>query len=69
MKEGDIVEWTYKHWLNRKSYTLITKRGVIKEITGKVKNKRYVSRPYEKVHFDGNKHPSIVPLKELTIRI
>ena len=67
MKPGDTVAWTYKHWLNRKSCTTITKTGTILEITGKVKNKRYVSGTHAKVHFKGNKHPCIKLLKELII--
>lgn len=67
MKSGDLVQWTYKHWLNRKSYTTITKTGTILKITGKVKNKRYVSGTHAKVHFKGNKHPCIKPLKGLII--
>lgn len=65
MKEGDRIKWTYKHWLNRKSFTWITKKGVVLEITGKKKNVRYVSGTHAKVHFEGNKHPSIIPIKEL----
>jgi len=64
-KEGVRVSWTYKHFINRKSFTYITKTGTILEIAGKVKNVRYVSGTHAKVQFDGNKYPSIVPIKEL----
>lgn len=67
MKEGSRVRWTYKHSLNRKSFTYVTKEGVLLEITGAVKNERYVSGTHAKVHFDGNKHPSKVLLKELEL--
>jgi CDGSH-type Zn-finger protein len=65
MKEGTRVEWTYEHKLNRNSSTYITKKGTVQEITGKVKNKRYVSGSHAKVLFDGNKNPSCVPVNEL----
>jgi CDGSH-type Zn-finger protein len=67
MKKGSTVEWTYKHHLNSKSFIYITKTGIIQEITGKVKNIRYVSGSHAKVLFKGNKHPSIVPIKELKL--
>lgn len=66
-KKGDRVVWTYRHWLNSKSSTLLQKDGTFIETTGKKKNKRYVSGTHAKVHFDGNKHPSVVPIKELKI--
>lgn len=67
MKAGDTVKWTYRHHLNSKSSFLNSKEGILIEITGKIKNKRYVSGSYAKVHFEGNKHPSIVPIKELEV--
>lgn len=66
MQPGDRVLWSYKHHLNSRSVTIITKAGTLLEITGKKKSKRYVSGTHAKVHFDGNKHPSTVPIKELT---
>lgn len=67
MKPGDIVRWTYRHHLNSRSSILRSKEGVLIGITGKVKNKRYVSGSHAKVHFKGNKHPSIVPIKEIEL--
>jgi hypothetical protein len=67
LKSGATVEWTYKHHLNRKSFTYITKTGIVQEITGKVKSVRYVSGSHAKVLFKGNKHASIVPIKELKL--
>ncbi len=65
MKQGDKVEWTYKHHLNSRSYTLITKTGILIEITGKIKNTKYVSGTHAKVKFNGNKGVSVVPIKDL----
>ncbi|MCP4393545.1 MAG: hypothetical protein GY804_04670 [Alphaproteobacteria bacterium] len=67
MQIGMIVKWTYRHALRSGVYTYITKIGKIKEITGKVKNKRYVSGTHAKVHFMGNKTISKVPINELLI--
>lgn len=67
IKSGDKVEWAYKHHLNSKSFTYITKTGIVQEITGNIKNVRYVSGSHAKVLFKGNKHPSIVPIKELKL--
>ena len=67
MKAGDRVKWTYKHQLNSKSFTWITKEGTLLEITGSVKNKCYVSGNYAKVHFNGNKYPSKVQIEELKL--
>lgn len=65
MNIGDRVTWTYKHSLNRKSKTYITKIGVIVGFTGAIKKQRYVSGSVAIVLFDGNKHTSKVLLKEL----
>lgn len=67
IKEGVRVVWKYTHHLNSKSKVIRYKYGVVLEITGKVKNTRYVSGTHCKVHFDGNKHPSTVPIKELEV--
>ena len=64
LKSGYIINWTYKHNLNSKSFVYITKKGRVLEITGKVKNKRYVSGCMIKVQFEGNKHPSTIPIDE-----
>ena len=65
LKPGDRVRWTYKHHLNRYAHTYITKIGLVLEITGAVKNVRYVSGTHAKVQFEGNKHPSIVRITKL----
>jgi CDGSH-type Zn-finger protein len=67
MQRGSTVEWTYKHHLNSRSFIYITKTGIIHEITGKVKNIRYVSGTHAKVLFKGNKHASTVPINELKL--
>jgi len=53
---GDRVKWTYRHWLNRKSFTYITKEGTLVGSTTKGK---------VKVHFEGNKYPSRIKLEQL----
>ena len=64
-KPGQRVAWQYTHHLNSKSTTEIVKYGTIVEITGKIKNKRYVSGSHAKIKFDTNKNPCIKPLSEL----
>lgn len=54
--KGSKIKWTYKHWLNSKSSTLITKNGILIE---------YISEKLAKVLFNGNKHPSSVLVAEL----
>lgn len=66
IKAGDRIQWTYRHHLNSRSSVMITKSGVFKEVSGKLKNKRYVSGSVAVVHFDGNKHPSRVPYSEIS---
>jgi len=56
-KIGDRASWTYRHYLNHKSSTLITKRGTILRFT---KN-----RTIAVIKFDKNKYPSRVLLDEL----
>ena len=46
IKIGDTIEWTYKHSLNTKSKTLITKIGKVVKVEEDV----------VKVLFAGNKH-------------
>lgn len=65
IKAGTRVQWSYIHSLNSKSKVRRYKSGTVIAITGKVKNVRYVSGTHVKVHFDGNKHPSTVPIKEV----
>lgn len=63
MEIGDRVEWTYKHNLNRKSYTMITKKGTI---IRPVKKKIGLSGGYVIVKFDGNKGTSKIHVSFLT---
>jgi len=56
---GDRAEWTYRHWLNRKSSTLISKRGTILRFFNKGNTKMVI------IQFDNNKYPSRVPIDEL----
>ena len=56
--KGDCVEWTYKHFLNRKSFTHITKRGKFVRMIG-------ISSGECLVHFRGNKNPSRVKAEEI----
>lgn len=65
IKPGDNVKWTYKHYLNSKSFTYITKKGIVVDVTGAVKNVRYVSGSVAIVQFEGNKTKSKVPVDEL----
>lgn len=55
--KGDKIEWTYEHWLNSKSYTHITKVGIFIKVRK--------SGTHAKVHFEGNKNSSIIPLNEI----
>lgn len=64
IKSGSRIEWWYDHHLNSKSITRRRKTGTVLEVSGRVKNVRYVSGSHIKVLFDGNKHPSCVPKKE-----
>jgi hypothetical protein len=66
-KKGDRIEWTYKHHLNGRSFTYITKIGSVIGMTGAVKNVRYVSGSMVKVLFDGNKHPCIKHVNEIKL--
>lgn len=63
--KGDRVMWSYQHSLNSKSKTTITKYGTVIEMTGGVKNVRYVCGSYVVIQFDGNKHPSKKPISEV----
>lgn len=68
-ERGDRVEWTYKHWLNSKSFVHITKEGIFID---RVKHKkRYLAEwnihPKARVKFDDNKNTSTVPLGELKV--
>lgn len=68
MKNSDLglddrVIWCYRHHLNAKSVTLIIKHG---RFLRQVAHRRpYYGEPMALVWFDGNKHPSRVPLWEL----
>lgn len=45
---GKKVTWTYRHYLNKRSFTTITKEGVV---VGVCRNENYI-----KVKFNGNKN-------------
>ena len=68
MKNADLqlddrVIWAYRHYLNSKSATMIVKHG---RFLRQVKHRRpHYGEPMAWVWFDGNKHPSKVPLWEL----
>lgn len=51
------VEWTYRHWLNSKSFTYVTKQGTF------LRNSKKAG--YAVVLFDGNKTKSQVLASEL----
>ena len=67
-KSGDRIIWTYRHSLNSKSKTYITKHG-------RYLGKRHHTYRFKGdcqmawVHFDGNKHKSCVPLYQLEIEL
>ena len=56
---GDRVSWTFRHHLNSKSSTLITREGFLLKIPNDYQHKKAT------VHFDRNKHPSKVWYTEL----
>lgn len=59
--KGDIVKWTYTHWVNRKSCTTITKTGTFLRYQ-KSKNNNGTKAV---IKIDGNKRNSIAPVTEL----
>lgn len=61
-KKGHEITWTYKHHLNSRSYTLITKSGIFIKVIRKNPKKGIV-------HFNGNKNKSTVLLKELKSKL
>ena len=67
-RKDDCVLWTYKHYLNSKAYTLITKKG---KFIRRIKSKRvdggasWDEYEYCLVHFRGNKNPSRVKIEEI----
>jgi hypothetical protein len=75
MIKGDVVKYIYRHWLNSKQSTLIAKYGVyLREVDARKSNRakripQYNSEtsPYSIVHFKGNKTPSKVLTKKLSI--
>ena len=67
---GDKIQWTYRHMLNRKSSTLITKYGLfIKYITSNYKDggSRGTHTVFCYVHFKGNKNKSKIKISELEL--
>jgi len=67
-RAGDCVKWTYKHYLNANSSTLITKRGKfirkIHSVVGEMYNRHGVNE-FCLVHFEGNKNPSRIRIEEI----
>ena len=66
---GDKVKWSYLHWLNSKSNVTRTKTGVyLREIaTMRIEGGMRNSTPTHcYVHFEGNKNPSKVLIREVT---
>ena len=71
--KGDRVTWTYKHTLNRKSSTYITKEGTFITRCKPNANKGLANMMWNTdfaiVHFDGNKNPSKVLIIELQAKV
>jgi len=67
MKKGQRVTWSYKHWLNSKSFTVITKTGTFLREGSSQRKVDVMSWPerFAIVHFDGNKNSSRVKLNEI----
>ena len=67
-KKGDRIMWLYKHHLNSKSVTIRVKHGTyIRGITIQRRDggMSWPETKYAYVHFDGNKNPSRVLIREL----
>lgn len=64
---GERVSYTYKHWLNGTSYTLVTKHGYFERYIphGAKHWQREGARQECFVLFDGNKKPSRVEVRQL----
>ena len=61
-RPGEIVAWQYEHCMG-KNYTTITKFG---KYIGRIRHtKKHTGDRLAVVHFEGNKHPSRVPLDDL----
>ncbi len=59
---GDQIEWTYRHTLNSRQSTLITKTGVVLR---NAKRTKIYKPQMVVVKFDRNKNPSTIPEGEL----
>lgn len=63
---GDFREGVKIEWTSTKGSHPLVKKGIFIEVTHKtIPGKRTVCGTHAKVHLNGNKHPSIVPIKEL----
>lgn len=63
MKYGDKIKWTHEHYLNRRTFITVTKRGFY---IGPIKHTaRYGGKQLALVQFEGNKRTSRVPVSEL----
>jgi len=61
VKLGDKVIWQYRHQIGRKYSSKKTKIGVVVEIL----RPTHAEPTEAKVHFEGNKNPSKVKIKDL----
>ena len=60
------IEWSYDHWLNKKSRTVRTKKGIfIRKVDHCGNHARIGFIQMAIVKFDGNKKESRVPYNEL----
>ncbi|MCK4817434.1 hypothetical protein KA005_16810 [bacterium] len=71
-KPGDKIHWTYRHALNSKSSTLITKYGLfLRYVTSNYKDggSRGTHTIFCYVQFEGNKNPSKIRIDEMMLNI
>lgn len=67
-QKGDKVRWTYKHHLNSKSVTFVTKEGIfLRKIEKKYEPGRLLRPDLNRclVQFKNNKYPSRVLVSEI----
>lgn len=67
LKLGDSVEWTYKHWLNSKQFTFVTKSAIFIRYVRPIKKFTADWNATKKavIKVDGNKNNSTVSVNEL----
>jgi len=68
LKLGDSVEWTYKHWLNSKQFTFVTKSAIFIRYVRPIKKFTADWNATKKavIKVDGNKNNSTVSVNELS---